>query len=59
MTDMPEQPIDNEKLVRKVENIIEQNPGAATNQPAIGQRPANEETVCRLIVEIVRKHGVQ
>jgi hypothetical protein len=42
---MLEQPIDNEHLVRKVENITEQNPRATTKQPAIGQRPANEETV--------------
>jgi hypothetical protein len=36
---MLEQPIDNEQLVRKVENVIEQNPGATTKEPAIGQRP--------------------
>jgi hypothetical protein len=58
-TDMLEQPIDNEQLIRKVENIMEQNPGATTKQLAIGQRPANEETVCRPVVEIFRKHGVQ
>jgi hypothetical protein len=44
-TGMLEQQIDNEQLVRKVENVIGQNPGATTKQPAIGQRPANEETV--------------
>jgi hypothetical protein len=58
-TDMLEQPIDNEKLVRKVENVIEQNPVATTKQPAIGQRPANKERVCRPLVKIFRKHGVQ
>jgi hypothetical protein len=58
-TDMLEQPTDNEQLVRKFENVIAQNPGATTKKPAIGQRPANEETVCRPVVEIVRKHGVQ
>jgi hypothetical protein len=41
-TDMLEQPIDNEQIVRKVENIIAQNPGATTKKPSIGQRPANE-----------------
>jgi hypothetical protein len=58
-TDMLEQPIENEQLVRKVENIIEQNPGATTNKPASGQRPENEETVCRSVIEIIRKPGVQ
>jgi hypothetical protein len=45
MTDMLEQPIDNEQLVRKVENVIAQNPGATTKKPAIGKRPENEELV--------------
>jgi hypothetical protein len=58
-SDMLEQPIDNEQLVRKVENVIKQNPGATTKNPTIGQRPENEETVCRPVVEIIRKHGVQ
>jgi hypothetical protein len=58
-TDMLEQPIDNEQLVRNAENVIEQNPGATTKQPAIGQRPANEEKVSRPVVERVCKHGVQ
>jgi hypothetical protein len=58
-TDMLEQPFDNEKLVWKVENIIEQNTGATTKKPAIGKHPSNEETVCRPVVEIIRKHGVQ
>jgi hypothetical protein len=57
-TDMLEQTIDNEQVVRKFENVIAQNPGATTKKPAIGKRPANEETVCRPVVEIVRKHGV-
>jgi hypothetical protein len=56
---MLEQPIGNEQLVRKVENVIEQNPGATTKQPEIGQLPANEETVCIPVVEIFSKHGVQ
>jgi hypothetical protein len=56
---MLEQPIDNEQLVRKVENVIAQSPGFTTKKPAIGQRPINEETVCIPVVEIVRKHGVQ
>jgi hypothetical protein len=44
---MLEQPIDNEQLVQKVENVI-----------APGQRPENEETFYRSVVELVRKHGV-
>jgi hypothetical protein len=59
LTNMLEQPIDNDQLVQEVENVIAQNPRATTNKPAIGQRPENEETVCRPVVEIVRKHGVQ
>jgi hypothetical protein len=58
-TEILEQPIDNEQLVRKVENVIEQYPGGTTKKPAIRQRPQNEETVCRPVVEIIRKHGVQ
>jgi hypothetical protein len=58
-TDILERPIENEQLVQKVENVIEQNPGSTTKQSAIGQLPRNEETVCRPVVEIVRKHEVQ
>jgi hypothetical protein len=58
-TDILEQPIDYEQLVRKVENVIGQYPGGTTKKPAIRQRPQNEETVCRPVVEIIRKHGVQ
>jgi hypothetical protein len=48
-----EQPIDNEQLVQKNENIIKQKPGSTTKQPAIGQRPKNEETVGGPVVTMV------
>jgi hypothetical protein len=56
---MLEQPIDNEHLVQKIENIIEQKPGATTKQLAIGQRPENDETVGGPVITMVRKLGIQ
>jgi hypothetical protein len=56
---MLEQPIDNKQLCRKVESVIAQNPVATNKKPATEQNPANDETVCRPVVEIVRKNGVQ